>query len=194
MSTTKDLSQLIDREMGKGQGPFLIRICQDAGLLPKVKRGGWRAMEDLTAEHLADFVIVVAGTRAAGERNVMGARTAVERFAALTCDWEDERGVRTLRDDIADFLGQYRDRLQIGDGYHALRILFVSDERDPEVEIHLISTDADGPERVLNYAGPEAEPSSVREAVVIQGGLFLELGGLLRPPAAEEDAPEEATA
>ena len=188
MATTNDLKQLIDREMGKGQGPFLVRICQDAGLLPRVKRGGWRAMEDLTVERLADFVIAVAGTRPVGARNANGARAAVDMFAALTCEWEGERGVRTLRDDIAYFLGQYRDRLQIGDGYQLYRILFVSDEHDPEVEIQLIPTEGDDPGRALNYVDSktEPEPSSVREAVVIQGSLLFELGVLLLAPAPEE--------
>ena len=58
MATTKDLSKLIDREMGKGQGPFLVRIFQDAAILPRVKRGGFRAMEHLTPEHLADVGVI----------------------------------------------------------------------------------------------------------------------------------------
>ena len=69
MATTKDLVQLIDRKLGKGQGPFLLRIAQDAGLLPKVKRGAWRSMAELTPEHMADFVLVLAATRPMASRH-----------------------------------------------------------------------------------------------------------------------------
>ncbi len=188
MATTKDLSKLIDREMGKGQGPFLVRICQDAGLLPKAKRGGWRSMEQLTPEHLADFVIAVAGTRAVGERNANGARTAIERFSPLTCDWETERGVRTLREDIAYFLGQYRDNLEIGKGFF-FSLLFINDSKLPEAEIQLNPYEAGQPRQVLNYINPETEDeaSPVREAVVIGSHLLLEFGVMLREDPEDED-------
>jgi hypothetical protein len=188
MATTKDLSELIDREMGRGQGPFLIRICQDAGLLPKAKRGGWRSMEQLTAEQLAGFVIAVAGTRAAGARNANGARAAVERFSDLTCDWGEGLGVHTLREDIANFLCEYRDKLEIGKGFRFSWILFISDEHCPEVEIRLIPSETDQPSRSLIYfiLKTEEEESSVREAVVIGSGLLFELGVMLREAAAED--------
>ena len=188
MSTTKDLSKLIDREMGKGQGPFLVRISQDAGLLPKVKRGGGRSMEQLTADHLADFVIAIAGTRAVGARNANGARIAIERFSPLTCDWGEGRGVRTLREDIAFFLGQYRDNLEIGVGYYCSSILFVNDSQRPEVEIRLTPYEAEQAEQALNYVIPETEAkeSSVREAVVMGSGLLFELGVMLRENATEK--------
>ena len=182
MATTKNLSELLDREMGKGQGPFLVRICQDAGLLPKVKRGAGRSMEQLTVDHLADFVIALVGTRAVGERNANGARAAVERFSPLTCDWLDGGGVRTLREDIANFLGQYRDWLEIGMGYSLHWILFINDEHRPEVEIRLNPPDSDKPANVHNYVDPEveAEEGLVREAAVIGPILFSELADLLR--------------
>ena len=189
MATTKDLAKLIDREMAPGQGPFLVRICQDAGLLPKVKRGGWRAMEQLTAEHLADFVIAVAGTRAVGERNANGARTAFERFSPLTCEWE--KGRHTLREDLSNFLGQYRDKLEIGDGYSFSRMLFINDSQDPKAEI-LLNQVEPGPDgnpvsRNLDYVipGNEAEASSLCESVVMGSKLLLELGIMLyEDPAA----------
>ena len=185
MATTKDLSELIDREMGKGQGPFLVRICQDAGLLPKVKRGAGRSMAQLTAEQLADFVIAVAWTRGVGQRNANGARAAVERFAPLNCDWGDGRGLRTLREDIANFLGQYRDKLEIGKGYALHWILFVNDEHWPQAEIRLDPPEADVGASVYGYVNreTEAEESSVREAAVIGHRLFFELGAMLREDA-----------
>ena len=189
MSTTKDLSKLIDREMGKGQGPFLVRICQDARLLPKVKRGAGRSMKDLTVDHLADFVIAVAGTRAVGARNANGARAAVERFSPLTCDWGGERGVRTLREDIANFLGQYRDNLEIGKGFF-FSLLFINDSRRPEAEILLTPHEAEQPGQVLNYINPETEDeaSPVREAVVMGSRLLLDLGVMLRDDPEPEPA------
>ena len=188
MATTKDLSELLDREMGNGQGPFLVRICQDAGLLPKVKRGAGRSMAQLTVDHLADFIIAVVGTRAVGQRSANGARAAVERFSPLTCDWLDGGGARTLREDVANFLGQYRDSLEIGTGYDLHWILFINDEHRPEVEIRLSPPDADRPGQVYNYVNPEveAEDGLVREAVVIGPVLFSELAVLLRENVTEE--------
>ena len=184
MGTTKDLSNLMDQEMGPGQGPFLVRICQDAGLLPKTKPGGWRSMKELTAEQLADFVIAVAGTRASGERNANGARGAIERFGALTTDWgdwEDGRGVRTLREDIAFFLSKYRYRLELGaDNYAPNWILFINDSLGPWVEIRLGG--GDGPEQTtLAYTGPEPyeSESSVIESVIIYYRLIVFLEELL---------------
>ena len=119
MATTKDLSNLIDRVMGEGQGPFLVRICQDAGLLPKAKRGGWRSMAQLTPDHVADFIIAVAGTRASGKRNANGAKRAIEMFASLVTDWEDwenNRGERTLREDISFLLSTNRYELETDEG------------------------------------------------------------------------------
>ncbi len=184
MATTKDLSNLIDREMGKGQGPFLVRICQDAGLLPKAKRGGWRSMEQLTAEQLADFVIAVAGTRAVGERNANGARAAIERFAALACDWEDwedGRGVRTLREDIAYFLGKSRYKLEIeADSFSPLWILFINDSRGPWAEIRLMTEDGEA-QQTLVYTNPaqDTDEGPLAEAVIIYYRLFTKLEWLL---------------
>ena len=94
-------------------------------------------------------------------------------------------GVRTLREDIANFLGQYRDKLEIGKGYGLHWILFVSDEHRPEVEIRLNPSEADDGAHVYNYVNPEteAEESSIREAVVIGHSLFFELGVMLRENA-----------
>ena len=191
MATTKDLAVLIDREMGKGQGPFLIRICQEARLLPTAKRGGWRSMEQLTPEQLADFVIAIAGTRAVGERNANGARAAIERFASLTFNWKDERGVRTLREDIAYFLGQYRDNLEIGKDYYCSWILFINDSQVPQVEIRLVRLVEDEDDHALNYVNPEikSEASPVSEAVVIEAQLLFDLGVMLR-----EDTVQDASA
>ena len=192
MATTKNLSELIDREMGKGQGPFLVRICQDAGLLPKAKRGGWRSMEQLTVDHLADFIIAIAGTRAVGERNANSARAAVEQFSPLTHDWGEGHGARSLREDIANMLRQYRDKFEIGEDLYCSWILFVSDEHCPEVEIRLSPLDPDDTEEtVVRYIVPEtdAEVRPVRAAVIIGSELFSELALLLR-----EDVPEEAPA
>ena len=187
MSTTKDLSQLIDREMGNGQGPFLVRICQDAGLLPKVKRGAGRSMEDLTADHLAGFVIAVAGTRAVGQRSANGARAAVKRFATLQMDWKGERGVRSLREDLVFFLEQYRDKGVIGEDYDFLWILFVDDTEKPEVEFRFI--EEAGGQQVRNYSDPDAQPSPVREATVIEGAFLETLAVMLRKVDAKaEDA------
>ena len=176
MATTKDLSKLMDREMGKGQGPFLVRIFQDADILPRVKRGGFRAMEHLTPEHLADVVMALAATRPAGQRTWQAAKAGVERFATLQCDWGGEKGVRSLREDLVFFLEQYRDKDVIGEGYECTWILFVDDVNKPEAEIRFIG-EAD--QRGLNYSDPDAEPSPVRGAAVIEGEFLRTLAAML---------------
>ena len=125
-----------------------------------------------------------------GQRNANSARAAVERFSPLTCDWRDGGGVRTLREDIANFLGQYRDSLETGMGYGLHWILFINDEHRPEVEIRLNPPDGDKPGQVYNYVDPEieAEEGLVREAAVIGPILFSELAGLLHENVTE-DAP-----
>ncbi len=195
MATTKDLSNLIDHQMGPGQGQFLVRICQDAGLLPKAKPGGWRSMKDLTAEQGADFVIALAGTRAVGERNANGARMAVERFGALTTDWgdwEEGRGVRTLREDIAYFLGKDQFELEVdAESSSPMWIMFVNDEHYPWAEIRLVTEDLKGA-RSIDYLSraareedtvddPEVEPaiSAVAESAMVSFRLIIALGHLL---------------
>ncbi len=171
MATTKDLSELIDREMGEGQGPFLVRICQDAGLLPKVKRGGWRSMEQLTPEQLADFVIAIAGTRAVGKRNANGARAAVERFAGLV---NVRSGRKTLRDTLAALLrnGTPNDVVMSW-------VLFVNHPDGPEVEVrqHKGKTDT-GIAQEFNNPSNDL-PDGVAEASVIYGGLIEALHDLV---------------
>ena len=185
MATTKDLVKLVDRELGKGQGPFLLRIGQDAGLLPKVKRGAFRSMVDLTPEHLADFVMVLAATRPVGRRNAEGARVGVERFARLKGNAIGERGVWTLRQALVFFLERYRDDDDFEKDYTCTWILFVDDANKPEAEIRFIG-DAD--QKVSNYSDPNAEASSVREATVIEGDLLRALAALLRKAESEPDA------
>ena len=182
MATTKNLADLMDREMGKGQGPFLVRISQDAGLLPKVRSGGWRYMAQLTAEHLADFVIVVAGTRAVGARNANGARTAIERFSGLVSVADDKI---VLRDALTALI-----RDGVPDDTVVLWALFVNHPDCPEVEMRLYD-DATGEQSVRNYNDPSnALPAGVAEASMIYGGLIHALHELVtesEPVAVEED-------
>ena len=171
MATTKDLSVLFDRVMGEGQGPFLVRICQDAGLLPKVKRGGWRSMKELTPERLADFVIAIAGTRAVGERNANGARAAVERFAGLV---NVRSGKKTLRDTLAALL-----RNGTPNDVSRLSVLFVNHPDGHEVEVRQYKGKTDTG-TVQEFKNPSNDsPDGVAEASVIYGGLIAALHDLL---------------
>lgn len=189
MATTSDLSKLLDREMGKGQGPFLVRIFQDAEILPRVKRGGFRKMEHLTPEHLADVVMAVAATRPAGQRTWQAAKAGVERFAALQMHFEGEMGVRSLHEDLVFFLEQVRDKDVIGEEYKIIWILFIDDANKPEVELRFIGK-AD--QRARNYSDPDVEPSPVREATVIEGEFLETLAVMIREVVVDDD--EDATA
>ena len=171
MATTKDLSKLIDREMGKGQGPFLVRIFQDAAILPRVKRGGFRAMEHLTPEHLADVVIAIAGTRAVGARNANGARVAIERFAGLA---DATSGKKTLRDTLAALV-----RNGMADDAVVLWVLFVNHPDRPEVEVRTYKETPDkGGAEIYNNPSNDL-PEGVAEASVIYGGLIEALHDLV---------------
>ena len=98
MANTTALAELISREMGGEMGAFLVRISQDAGLLPKVRRGKWRTMPHLMVEHLADFVLAIAGSRPVGQRNANGARSGVKRFANLRPTGGEDG--KTFREDL----------------------------------------------------------------------------------------------
>lgn len=180
MATTTQLAELISAEMGGEQGAFLVRISQDAGLLPKVRRGKWRTMPQLTVEHLADFVMAIAGSRPVGQRNANGARSGVERYATLKPTFPSER--QTFREDLIFFLEQYRDKEEVDFNW----ILFVDDGDKPEVELRFGEADE---QIVRNYSDPDVDPSLVREATVIEGDLLAALAELLR-----EDAKVEADA
>ena len=177
MATTKDLSELIDREMGKGQGPFLVRICQDADILPRVKRGGWRAMAELTPEHLADFIMALAGTRAAGERNARSARAGVDRFADLVME---SHGKSTVREDLATVIrgGVREDKI-------VRWMLFINHPTSPEVELRLYSETTDSQE-ARNYNNPGNELADrTADAFMIYGDLLRELSELLTADVAD---------
>ena len=66
-------------------------------------------------------------------------------------DWETERGIRSLRQDLVFFLEQYRDKDVIGEDYDFAWILFIDDANKPEVELRFIGeTD----QQARNYSDP----------------------------------------
>ena len=196
MATTKDLSALLDREMGKGQGPFLVRIFQDAEILPRVKRGGFRKMVDLTPEHLADVVMALAATRQAGQRTWQAAKAGVERFAPLESLWGRERGFPSLREGLVFFLEQYRDKDVIGEDWDFSWALFIDDVNQPAAEFRFFRGEAEEAEQMPVYwfdpdGDLEAEPTPVRGAAVIEGEFLQTLAAMIRKVDAEA---EDATA
>ena len=69
--------------LGEGEAVWLVRMCQDAGILPKGSRGRG-PMPEITAKHCADTLLTMAGTRLPGQRNVGDARSALNRLRHLT--------------------------------------------------------------------------------------------------------------
>ena len=126
---------------------------------------------------------------AAGQRTWRAAKAGVERFAPLQMDWEGERGVRSLREDLVFFLEQYRDKGVIGEDYDFVWILFVDDTNKPEVELRFM--EEAGGQQIRNYSDPDAQPSPVREATVIEGAFLGTLADMLRKVDAKA---EDATA
>ena len=192
MATTTDLSKLLDREMGKGQGPFLVRIFQDAEILPRGKRGGFRNMVHLTPEHLADVVMALAATRGAGKRTWQAAKAGVERFAPLESHWGRERGFPTVREGLAFFLEQYRDKDVIGDDYDFNWALFIDDVNQPAAEFRFFRDEAgETGQQSVYYSHPEAileaKVSPVRGAAVIEGEFLRALAAMIRDGGAVAD-------
>lgn len=195
MATTKDLSKLLDCEMGKGQGPFLVRIFQDAGILPRVKRGGFRKMEHLTPEHLADVVMAVAATRQAGQRTWQAAKVGVERFATLESHWGRGRGFPSLREALAFLIGQYRDKGVIGEDRLFSWALFIDDVDQPAAEFRFFQDVEEDPEQdAVYFFDPnldlEARTAPVRGATVIDSEFLENLAVMIRED--EADAEEVA--
>ena len=85
MATTSDLEAAFRKEsrLKPGEVRMLTRILQDAELLPKGRRGGWRNMPELTPVHCAIWLVGLAVTRRSGLRNVAGLRKRIERVLGL---------------------------------------------------------------------------------------------------------------
>ncbi len=128
-------------------------------------------MEQLTADHLADFVIAIAGTRAVGARNANGARVAIERFAGLI---DAHSSKKPLRDDLAALI-----RNGTPDDVVVLWMLFANHPDCPEVEVRMYN-DTTGQGNALIYNDPSNDlPSGVAEASMIYGGLIEALHELI---------------
>lgn len=196
MATTKDLSELLDREMGKGQGPFLVRTFQDADILPRVRRGGFRAMVKLTPEHLADVVMALAATRQAGQRTWKAAKAGVERLAPLESSWGRSKGVPSLRNSLVFFIEHYNSKGVIGKDWVLDWALFMDDAKLPQAELRFAKGEGEKAEQLaVFYSHPNEEPETlpgpVRGAAVIEGRFLFDLAVMLREDNVKaEDAAE----
>ncbi len=151
-------------------------------------------MEALTPERLADVVMALAVTREAGQRTWQAAKAGVERFAPLESIWGRERGVPSLREGLAFFLEQYRDKDAIGEDWDFNWALFIDDVSRPAAEFRFFRGEAEEAEQMPVYwfdpdEDLEAKLSPVRGAAVIEGEFLQTLAAMIRKVDAEaEDA------
>ncbi len=176
MATTRDLSNLIDRHHGEGQGPFFIRMCQDADILPRGKQGGSRSLAPLTPQHLADFVMALAGTRVSGTRNASVARAAAQRFGRLTFSG-DAAAPTPLRDDLAACI---RDAFGVVQAWQVSHVVFTNHPGSPEAEIRFIRLQDDQQVGRRYWNPKKAEPETYADAFVVYAGFLQDLSELLR--------------
>ena len=190
MGTTKDLSNFLDEEMGKGQGPFLVRTFQDADILPRVKRGGYRSMVHLTPEHLADVVIALAVTRQSGQRTARAAKAGVAHFGPLESLWGIKKGIPSLREGLVFFLEQYRDRDITEEDWTFSWVLFLDDDL-PTAHVHISKGKGEEFEELRVYYShidahlQPADPSPVCVAAVITGDFLRDLAAMISEDATE---------
>ena len=96
MATVRDLYTKVSEETALEfeECRHLCRMMQQAGLLPKGRRGGWKDAPHVSAGDCAYFLLALAGTRNARTRTEKGVIESVERLGSLV--WRDGRYRETL--------------------------------------------------------------------------------------------------
>ena len=175
MATTSDLEAAFRKEsrLKPGEVRMLTRILQDAELLPKGRRGGWRNMPELTTEHCAIWLVGLAVTRRSGLRNVAGLRKRIERVLGLVNKMEPEE---TFGGFMAHLITDYAD-----DRYHErflpLRILIVNDDTNPTAEVAFSDPTRQGKDDEyyeIIFVAPEYLAKSKDEILSQKGTAFAD--------------------
>ncbi len=175
MATTSDLEAAFRKEprLRSGEVRQLTRILQDAELLPKGRRGGWRQMPELTPVHCAIWLVGLAVTRRAGLRNVAGLRKRIERVLGLVnkVKPEDTFG-GFLEQLITDYVGG-----RFNGRFMPMRILIVNDDTDPAAEVLFSDSTRLGKDDEygeLIFVTPEYLAKSADELVDQKGTKFAD--------------------
>ena len=132
MATVRDLYTKVSEETALDfeECRHLCRTMQQAGLLAKGRRGGWKDAPEITHADCARFMVALAATRTSGSRTVEGVRESVEKFSALI--WRDPPGYReTLLERLVMILQYEMDFSSVSPG----RIAFWDDDVWPTVEL-----------------------------------------------------------
>lgn len=180
MATVVDLIRTLEATSGMGEEEirFAVRIAQDVGVLPKAKRGGWRDMPALTPGHVADFLMLLAGTRGARNRTKDAAKEAVARFRDLRPSVEELTG--TALSALEDVL---RRKGQIGQ-WSIRYVLFINHPVVPEIEFRAWRENGD--QRAWNYMDQEAEPpGDTADAFIVREDVLWGLADMLAQAPAE---------
>ena len=132
MATVRDLYTKVSEEttLEFEECRHLCRTMQQAGLLPKGRRGGWKDAPEITHADCARFMVALAVTRTSGSRTVERVRERVENFSALI--WRDPPGYReTLLERLVMIVQYEMDLTSIS----PMRIAFWDDDVWPTVEM-----------------------------------------------------------
>ena len=171
--------------LGDGEVIHLIRMAQDAGILPVGKRGGWRSLPEVTAEQIVGTLFVVAGTRLPGMRNKDDSKAMNIRLGGLvTIEPPPCLTGMILRNNLETIIKAGG----VFDGYTFPRVLIFPNENSPEAEIWV--TPSDGGSMVYHYCEPKKDMTADNSgaAFVIGSRLILELSFLLKEQDVENTA------
>ncbi len=175
MATTSDLEAAFRKEprLKPGEVRMLTRILQDAELLPKGRRGGWRQMPELTPVHCAIWLVGLAVTRRAGLRNVVGLRKRVEQVLGLVNKVEPET---TFGGFLTQLITDYVDA-RFHDQFMPHRILVINDDTNPTAEVVFSDPTRRGKDDEfgeLIFCAPEYLAKSEDEIVDQKGTAFAD--------------------
>ena len=175
MATTSDLEAAFRKEsrLKPGEVRMLTRILQDAELLPKGRRGGWRNMPELTPVHCAIWLVGLAVTRRSGLRNVAGLRKRIERVLGLVNKVEPEE---TFGGFMTQLITDYADG-RFHDDFMPLRILIVNDDTRPTAEVAFSNPKRQGKADEYGeviFVAPEYLAKSEDEIVGQKGTAFAD--------------------
>ena len=175
MASTSDLEAAFRKEsrLQPGEVRMLTRILQEAELLPKGRRGGWRQMPELTPVHCAIWLVGLAVTRRSGLRNVAGLRKRIERVLGLVNKRKPEE---TFGGFMTQLITDYADG-RFPELFMPLRILIINDDTNPAAEFAFSDPTREGKDDEYGeviFVAPEYLAKSKDEIVGQKGTEFAD--------------------
>ncbi len=139
MATVRDLYTEVSEETALGfeECRHLCRTMQQAGLLPKGHRGGWKDAPQIDTADCVRFLLALAGTRTARSRTVDGVTRSVNRFEKLMCrvrtEFEENLLFRLAL--LIDVARDPREQFEESAFLELERMVFLDNDTKPSVEL-----------------------------------------------------------